>query len=209
MADTEVVANADTDATTEDAVQTTETTEEVTEAVADEKPAEPKEADKPVVPEKYADFELPEGFQMDTKALEEFMPLAKELGMTQEAAQKAISLHAKAMGAVIQGMAEKRDSAYAQVIDEIKADKVFGGDKYEQNMGRINSVFEKFGGDANVFHQAVAQIAQYDTAKAKSMYAAFDNIAKAASVDDSLIGGGQAVTHENMADIMFPTTKSK
>ena len=46
------------------------------------KPAEPG-----VVPEKY-DLKAPEGYEIDPKMVEEFTPIAKELGLTNEQAQK-------------------------------------------------------------------------------------------------------------------------
>lgn len=145
----------------------------------------------PVIPEKYADFTLPEGFQMDAEALTEFMPLAKELGMTQEAAQKAIGLHTKAIGAIMGKIESHRDEAYKAVMTDIKADKTLGGQAYEANVGKINSVLENFGGKgvAETFHASIAQIAAHDPAQAKAMYTTLHAIAKAASVDNSLIMG--------------------
>lgn len=192
MADIDNVAQDNTDATTETAetevAESTETEATETQEIAETK--ETKTEEKPVVPEKYSDFELPEGFVMDKAALEEFMPLAKELGMTQEAAQKAISLHTKAIGSVMERMAEMRDAAYADVVEEVKADKLMGGAGFEQNVGRINTLFDNYGAKGEIFHQAVAQIAAVDKVAAKSLWSALDRIARDAGTDEKLIGGG-------------------
>jgi len=209
MEDTENIAQANSDeAVGEETTQTTETTEstetaEVKEAKVDPVKAEPE---KPVVPEQYADFQLPDGFQLDKAALEEFMPLAKELGMTQDAAQKAISLHAKAISSVMTSIAQKRDAAYEQVMAEVKADKVLGGDKFAQNIGKINAML---GDEATVFQQALAQVAGFDTKAAKALYAKVDALAREYATDDKLIGGGSSKGEVNLADMMFPKTKSK
>src|SRR6266849_1436215 len=46
-------------------------------------------------PEKYADFKLPEGFKFDDKALTEATTAFKELGLTQDQAQKLVDTYAK------------------------------------------------------------------------------------------------------------------
>jgi len=142
---------------------------------------------------------------MDKEALEEFLPMAKELGMSQDAAQKAVSLHTKAIGAIMGRMEQHRNEAYEEVMAGIKADPQLGGTKYEANVGKINGVLDKFGGDgaAVIFHQAVAQIAAYDPAKAKAMYNTMHSIAKAASSDDRFINGSAAKGTASTAEILF------
>lgn len=136
-----------------------------------------------------AGFQLPEGFQMNEEALQEFLPLAKELGLPQEAQQKAIDLHAKVMLAHEERRAAHRDNEYKSLMDDVRKDPELGGQKYAANIGKIHAVFEKFGGDATTFHQAIAQIAQYDRQAARGMYAALHKIAQAASVEDRFIQG--------------------
>src|SRR5262245_60440079 len=48
---------------------------------------------KPGAPEKY-EFKAPEGVTLDTGLVNDFTPLAKELGMSQDAAQKVVDLYA-------------------------------------------------------------------------------------------------------------------
>ena len=55
-----------------------------------------KKEDAPAgAPEKYADFKVPDGFKFDDKALSEAQATFKELGLTQDAAQKLIDTYAK------------------------------------------------------------------------------------------------------------------
>jgi hypothetical protein len=56
---------------------------------------EDKKADAPVVPEKYADFKLPEGFKFDPPQLEAAQSMFKELGLTQDQGQKLVDFYAK------------------------------------------------------------------------------------------------------------------
>ena len=55
---------------------------------------EGEQAQKPVVPEAYAFKELPEGYAMSEQQLAEVSPLFKELGLTQEQADKLVAFDA-------------------------------------------------------------------------------------------------------------------
>jgi len=50
-----------------------------------------------VVPEEYSDFTLPEGFELDTAAAEKAKGVFKELGLSQDKAQKLIELEANVL----------------------------------------------------------------------------------------------------------------
>jgi hypothetical protein len=61
---------------------------------------EKKGDDKPKAegaPEKYEDFKLPEGIALEPKALEEATAVFKELGISQEGAQKLVDFHVKTL----------------------------------------------------------------------------------------------------------------
>src|SRR5258708_2662348 len=60
----------------------------------DSKP-EDKPKDAAGAPEKYADFKVPDGFKFDEKALTEATAAFKELGLSQEKAQKLVDTYAK------------------------------------------------------------------------------------------------------------------
>lgn len=55
------------------------------------------EKPKDGAPESYADFKLPDGLKMDADMLGQFTTVAKELNLSQEAAQKLVDVHAKDM----------------------------------------------------------------------------------------------------------------
>lgn len=65
---------------------------------ADGKPiveAKKEDAPKEGAPEKYADFKVPEGFKFDPVALTEATATFKELGLTQDQAQKLVDTYSK------------------------------------------------------------------------------------------------------------------
>lgn len=90
------------------------------------------EAEKNKIPEEYADFTLPDGMQMDAELLEDFKPLAKELGLSQEKAQKLVDLQAKAMQKMHTDRLAEYEGLKAQWAKDTKADKEIGGDKGDQ-----------------------------------------------------------------------------
>lgn len=126
-----------------------ETTSEAADAATEDtgdKPGEKADEKGQVEPpETYADFDLPEGVTVDTSALEKASPLFKELGLSQEQAQKVVSFYADQIQAGEQG----RIDAYNQLMDDWRTqsmtDKEFGGDKFEENVGVARQAIDKFG----------------------------------------------------------------
>ena len=96
-------------------------------------------------PEEYADFTVPDGVEMDADVLTEFKGIAKELGISQETAQKFIDLQA--------GMETKRAEALQQALadqsqqwmDQVKNDKEIGGEQYDSTVKLATKTIEAFG----------------------------------------------------------------
>lgn len=65
-------------------------------------------------PDTYADFALPEGMSLDEGLLTEAAPLFKELGLTQEQAQKLVDFQAKQ----VQAGSQKQVDAFNQQLNE-------------------------------------------------------------------------------------------
>jgi len=69
-----------------------------------------EEGEQPVVPEKYDDFTLPDGMEMDSEILSEFTEFAKSKSMTQEEAQKSVELASR----VVETAFAKQEEALAK-----------------------------------------------------------------------------------------------
>ena len=91
-------------------------------------------------PEKY-DFKAPEGQAFDDKVIEQFSEVAKELNLSQEAAQKVLDKMAPAIQArqMEQFQAIREDWA-----GQSRADKEFGGDKLAENMAVAQKAMDQF-----------------------------------------------------------------
>ncbi len=104
------------------------------------------EADAPVgAPEAYTEFTLPEGMTVDTTALEAFVPVAKELGLSQEQAQKLVGLQT----AQVQAQEQAQQEQWAATQDEwrgaTRADPEIGGVNLNQSLAHVNTFLSKFG----------------------------------------------------------------
>lgn len=74
----------------------------------------PVVVEKPVVPEKYSDWKLPEGYELDSGVSEKAGGLFKELGLSQEAAQKLVDFYSEN---AIASHKEMMDAFWAQRIE--------------------------------------------------------------------------------------------
>jgi hypothetical protein len=88
--------------------------------------AEQAAADLP--PEKYADFKVPDGVVLDPAMVEAFGPVAKELGLNQDKAQKIIDLAAQMQQRTIEGIFAQHEERKASWLTEAKKDPEIGAD---------------------------------------------------------------------------------
>lgn len=119
----------------------------------EDKPADgEKTADKPDdkeqkqegAPEKY-EFKAGEGVELDTAALEQFEPIARELNLTNEQAQKLVDAYPKILAGVQQRQAEAWQKQTEGWAETVKADKEIGGDKLTANLSAAQRALDQFG----------------------------------------------------------------
>lgn len=96
-------------------------------------------------PEKY-EFKPAEGQQLDAAALEQFEPIARELNLTNEQAQKMVDLYGSQILPMVQKQqAESWQQTTEQWAADVKADKEIGGDKLTASIGVAQRALETFG----------------------------------------------------------------
>lgn len=123
----------------------TQKTEE--ELAADKAKAEKaeKEQKQEGAPEKY-EFKPAEGQELDAAALEQFEPIARELNLSNEQAQKMVDLYGtKILPMVQQHQAETWQKTTEQWAADVKADKEIGGDKLTANLSAAQRALDQFG----------------------------------------------------------------
>lgn len=97
------------------------------------------------VPDTYADFAMPEGVTVDSALLSEATPLFKELGLTQEQAQKLVDFQAKQVQASSQSQVDAFNQLMNDWQEQSRNDKEFGGDAFDENIAVARSAIDKFG----------------------------------------------------------------
>ena len=111
----------------------------------EEKADGPADADKGKAPETYEAFTVPEGVAIDEETLAKATPVFKDVGLSQEQAQKLVSLYADMQ----QAAAEQTLAGFQQVKQDwtaqIKADQDFGGDKLPRTLSAAKAVLAKYG----------------------------------------------------------------
>ncbi|TDX30763.1 hypothetical protein DFO67_10418 [Modicisalibacter xianhensis] len=156
------------------------------------------------VPEKY-EFKAPEGFEgeLDQAAIEQFEPIAKELGLTQEQADKLVAMHADS----IQRAATAQRETWAQQQqtwrDELQSDPDFGGKAFNENVQSAVKAVERFGTPG--LKEALEQTGMGNHPELVRTFAA---IGKAIS-EDKLHLGGQSHGQRDAADILYPQQSQK
>lgn len=99
---------------------------------------------KPNAPEKY-EFKAPENTTLDDAVLGKLSEVAKELDLSQEAAQKLVDK-------VAPEMAKRQVEAFQKLnetwVTEVKADKELGGDKLQENLAVAKKGLDAVGSPA-------------------------------------------------------------
>jgi len=106
------------------------------------------------VPEAY-DLKAPEGAGLDAEGLKSFEPIFKEVGLSQEQAQKLVNLYGEKQASFVaeqKGIWEKQQSTW---IDEFKSDKAFGGANTDASVQAAEKAWRHFGTaeDIRLVHQ--------------------------------------------------------
>lgn len=108
---------------------------------ADSGKTEGEQAQPESAPEAY-EFKAPEGTQFDESVIGQFSEVAKELNLSQDAAQKLLDKMTPALEA---RQAEAVQAIRTEWESTSKADREFGGDKLNENLSVAKQALEKFG----------------------------------------------------------------
>lgn len=148
---------------------------------------------KPEVPEAY-EFKAPDGTTLDEGAIALVTPVLKELGVTQEGAQKLTD-------AFIQIQAAQATAQSEAWLTAAKSDPQIGGKEFEANAKLAQEAFAKFGSP-----ELKAFIDQTGLGNHPELLKTFVKIAKASAQDTHVQASAQA-PELTPAQRMFPNTK--
>lgn len=163
--------------------------------------SEDKPAEQPKAPEEYQ-FEFPEGVQVDEGALAEFKPLAKELGLNQEQAQKLVSMYANGVLKSSDAHLKAWDTQVNQWTASLKADPEFGGANLKANAGLAVKALQKFGSP-----ELRGYLDQTKLVNNPELFKLLVRVGRAAGEDQFLDGGSTGGAPKDPAKTLYPTMK--
>jgi hypothetical protein len=172
-----------------------------------DKPADPSvqaKADTPAdkkpvgAPEKYTDFKLPEGVALNPEMASEFSATAKELNLSQEAAQKLVDVQSK----FVKAQVEAQQAQFKQTVQELKSEtiKVLGAD-YEKQLGIAAKAIERFGTP-----ELRTLLNETGLGNHKELVQMFMKVGKAIS-EDSFVEGNRVSGSRSAAAVLYPSEK--
>ena len=166
---------------------------------AEEKAAAEKKAAE--VPETYEDFTLPEGMELDKVAMEAAIPVFKELGLTQEQAQKLVGLQTAQLTAA----AEAQEAAWTKQNDDwrdaSKADPEFGGANLQENLSHVSRFMDGFGSD--VIRTMLEETGLGNRVEMLQMFA---SVGKAMGEDTIKTGGAPNADRKDVGKLLYGGT---
>mgnify|MGYP000848148816 CR=1 FL=1 len=161
-----------------------------------DKPDEKKDDDKPEgAPEKY-EFQAAEGVELDTEALKEFEPVAREMNLTNEQAQKLVDVYPKILAGVQQRQVEAWQQTTEQWAADVKADKEIGGDKLPSNLSAAQRALDQFGTPEFKTYLNDTGLGNHP-----DLVKAFVKIGKAMSEDGMVTGGNDG--QRSAAEVLY------
>ncbi|ENA2905002.1 peptidase [Escherichia coli] len=156
----------------------------------DEKEQKPEGA-----PEKY-EFQVAEGVELDTEALKDFEPVARELNLTNEQAQKLVDAYPKILAGVQQRQAEAWQKTTEQWAADVKADKEIGGDKLISNLSAAQRALDQFGTPELKEYLNTTGLGNHP-----DLVKTFVKIGKAMSEDGMVTGGNEG--QRSAAEVLY------
>jgi hypothetical protein len=159
-----------------------------------------------VVPEKY-EFKAPEGMTIDEKALGEFTPVFKEIGLSQENAQKLVNAYAPYMKQMAEQASKEAVESYKTTVEGWKQEtqKELGADA-QQKMALAAKAINKLGTPA--LKEFLNETGFGNHKELVSFFVKVGSMLKEDSVVDGKSGTSSPSTDEDRAKKLYPTMKT-
>jgi hypothetical protein len=171
------------------------------EKTSDEPTKEKADPEKDVAkgaPEEYEKFDTPEEFDYDEAAAEAFAPVAKDLDLSQEQAQKLVDVYAEQMREQSRAQHEHFQTVQEGWQKQAREDTEYGGAKFEENVGKANAFLKKFGSD-----DLTTALAETGMANHPELIRLMVKAGQAMS-EDGLVFGQEHQAPKDPASILFP-----
>jgi hypothetical protein len=182
------------------ATATTDTTAaDATAAAQTDKPDGEKQTDKDAKPEgppeKY-EFVAPEGVELDPVALEKFEPVARELGLTSDQANKLVALQAE----LVAGQSQQWSKQVETWVTSVKADKELGGVGLNGTLSNATRALNQFGTP-----ELKAALDATGMGNHPELVRVFARVGKAMAEDGHVPAGTASNQKRSAAEILYPS----
>lgn len=155
--------------------------------------------DEDGAPDEYQEFSLPDGMEVDSDALEKFLPIAKEKNFSQEEAQAVVDIASdmvqKTLAQQYTAWEEKRDGW----LDEGRNDPDVGGKNYDQSVADAKLAIHQIGGK-----ELKKALDETGAGNHPAMLKAFSKLGKLLREDDFDFGSAQKEGKKDLASRLFP-----
>ena len=156
-------------------------------------------------PETYADFTLPEGVTVDAELLGEFLPMAKELGLTQEKAQEMVGLAAKMLQKNMDGMYAAFEARKTDWLTQAQADPEISEDVKKGPQSAALRAFNTLTKDNPAAKQMVDELGIGNHPEFIRVFYRISSLMK----EDSFELPGTANVKASAEEILYPTMTKK
>ena len=151
-----------------------------------------------VIPEAY-EFNLPEGFELNTEAVELFTPIAKEMGLSQEKAQALAEVYAEIQKKEVEKRTADYEKRQQEHYEAVMKNPEFGGANFEKNAGAVRNLLAKFDKDG----KAAKALEETGVANHPDLFGLMYRISKAISEDSVVTGASAKTAPKSAAEVMF------
>jgi hypothetical protein len=147
----------------------------------------------------YEPFELPQGVEIDTAALEEAQSLFAEARLSQPQAQKLVDLYAGKMNELVQRQISAAESRQKAWVAEVKSDPELGGRRFEQARAAAQKALSRFGTP-----QLRRTLDELGVSNSPQLFRFFVRVGQAVS-EDSWVGARSSAGRPSAAEALYPT----
>lgn len=150
---------------------------------------------------KYTDFTMPEGMSVDKATLDQkFVPLAQELKLSQEQAQKLVDLYAAQLKGLNDSNTKSWEDMTAKWGSDAKMDKEIGGNDFDTNLSHARKAIQKFGNQAFVDLLNLTGVGNH-----VEVIRFATKVGKAISEGKVQFGAAPAANSKSLEDRIYPT----
>ncbi|TAJ37853.1 MAG: hypothetical protein EPO55_17570 [Reyranella sp.] len=154
-------------------------------------------------PVSYEPFELPQGVEVDTAALEEAHQLFAEARLSQPQAQKLVDLYAGKMNELVQRQISAAESRQKAWVAEVRSDPELGGRRFESARAAAQKALNRFGTP-----ELRRTLDELGVSNSPQLFRFFVRVGQAVS-EDSWVGARSSAGRLSAAETLYPNTNDK